>query len=196
MKTMVNLLPMSFRRQQIVRLRVIQWTLVICAVLATGGVWHWYERLESVELARRLESLQREHAPARLMLKQLEDMRKQLDELHQQESVAQELEHQRNALTLLGVISDTANATQGRVRVTKLELTDFQNMRVPQPGSSANAGTSGLLVSGVSLDNPAVAELFDGLQDSGIFRRVELVVSKERMDGEVALRDYEMRCEF
>jgi Tfp pilus assembly protein PilN len=196
MKTMVNLLPMSFRRQQIVRLRVIQWTLVICAVLATGGIWHWYERLESVELARRLESLQREHAPARLMLKQLEDMRKQLDELHQQESVAQELEHQRNALTLLGVISDTANATQGRVRVTKLELTDFQNMRVPQPGSSANAGTSGLLVSGVSLDNPAVAELFDGLQDSGIFRRVELVVSKERMDGEVALRDYEMRCEF
>ena len=54
----------------------------------------------------------------------------------------------------------------------------------------------GLTVNGVSLDNPAVAELLDGLQKSGVFRRVELVTLKEREDKEAALRDYEMRCEF
>lgn len=196
MKTMVNLLPSFFRRQQIVRQRVIQWCSIACLVMATGWLWHWHERLASVELSQQLESLQREHAPARLMLKQLEKMRKQLDELQQQESVAQELEHQRNALTLLGVISDTAKATKGRVRVAKLEIKDFQKMNAPNPAAAESDLSSGLLVSGVSLDNPAVAELFDGLQDSGIFRRVELVESKERRVGDVALRDYEMRCEF
>ena len=48
----------------------------------------------------------------------------------------------------------------------------------------------------MSLDNPAVAELFDGLQKSGVFRRVELVTLKEREDKDAALRDYEIRCEF
>jgi hypothetical protein len=196
MKTMVNLLPLSFRRQQLVRRRAIQWTAIVCAVLATGGMWHWIERLESVELTQQLESLQREQAPARLMLKQLEKMRGQLDDLQQQESVAKELEYQRNALKLLAVISDTAKATSGRVRVTKLELKDFQAMTAPDARDAGSTSTTGLWLSGVSLDNPAVAELFDGLQDSGIFRRVELVVSKEHRDGAIALRDYELRCEF
>ena len=83
------------------------------------------------------------------------------------------------------------------MRVTKLELTDFQNMRRARlRRRTETASASGLVVSGVSLDNPAVAELLDGLQDSGIFSRVELVVSKERRDGDVSLRDYEVRCEF
>ena len=52
------------------------------------------------------------------------------------------------------------------------------------------------MLAGVSLDNPAVAELLDGLQDSGIFSRVELLTLKEREDSDVSLRDYEVRCEF
>lgn len=195
MRTMINLLPHSFRRQQLVRQRVVQWTTIVCVVLVTGWTWHAYRRLENVALAQQLESLQREHSPARVMLKDLEKMRRQLDDLHQQESVAKELEYQRNALTLLGVLSETTKATKGRVRVTKLELNDFQNMRATTT-QTENGALTGLVVSGVSLDNPGVAELFEGLQDSGIFSHVELVVSKERRDGEVALRDYEMRCEF
>jgi hypothetical protein len=132
------------------------------------------------------------------MLQQLAKMRKQLDDLQQQEAVARELEYHRNALALLGVISETAQATEGRARVTRLELKDFQNM---QPAAQAATGTqdtsaSGLLLTGVSIDNPAVAELLDGLQDSGMFSHVELLLSKERDVNGTALRDYELRCEF
>ena len=42
------------------------------------------------------------------------------------------------------------------------------------------------MLAGVSLDNPAVAELLDGLQDSGIFSRVELLTLKEREGKDVA----------
>jgi hypothetical protein len=41
-----------------------------------------------------------------------------------------------------------------------------------------------------------VGELLDGLQDSGIFSRVELLTLKERQDADASLRDYEIRCEF
>lgn len=195
MRTTINILPASYRRQQIIRNRAMQWTTIIVAVLATGWIWHWLEMREHTYLSQRLEVLSREHAPTRMMLKQLVDMRHQLKELQQQESVAKELETQRNALTLLGVISDTAQKTKGKLRVTKFELTNFQNAG---KGDASAAGNSpppgGLVLSGVSLDNPAVAELLDGLQHSGIFSRVELLKLKER-DG-LSLRDYEVRCEF
>jgi hypothetical protein len=192
MRTAINLLPQSFRRQQIIRKRLVQWTTIISAVLLTGWGWHWYEMREDRQLTQQLETLSREHAPTQAMLKQLMEMRQQLKELEQQETVAKELDCQRNALTLLGVISDSAQKSKGRLRVTKFEISNFQSAQ----GASDGTKTPGLSVSGVSLDNPAVAELLDGLQNSGVFRKVELLTLKEREDKESALRDYEVRCEF
>ena len=129
MRTMINILPASYRRQQIVRNRAVQWITIIAVVLATGWAWHWLEMREQTHLSQQLEVLSREHAPTQTMLKQVVDMRKQLKELHEQESVAKELETQRNALTLLGVISNTAQKTKGRLRVTKFELNEFSKRR-------------------------------------------------------------------
>lgn len=194
MRTAINLLPASFRRQQILRRRVVQWTSIISAVLITGWGWHWYEMREDRQLTQQLETLSREHAPTQAMLKQLVDMRKQLKELEQQETVAKELDCQRNALTLLGVISDSAQKSKGRLRVTKFDINNFQGFSGGNDNAAVKA--AGLTLNGVSLDNPSVAELFDGLQNSGIFKRVELVTLKEREDKETSLRDYEIRCEF
>jgi len=193
MRTMINMLPASYRRQQIVRNRAVQWTTIIAAVLATGWTWHWIEMREHTYLSQRLEVLSREHAPTQMMLKQVVDMRHQLKELQQQESVAKELETQRNALKLLAVISDTAQKTKGRLRVTKFELANFQNSGKTDAGAASNSPPGGLVLSGISLDNRSVADFHDGLQHSGIFSHVELKL-KER-DG-LTLRDFEVRCEF
>lgn len=196
MKTMINILPASYRRQQVVRKRVVQWTTIISVVLVSGWVWHWHEMQEDKHLSQQLEVLSRENAPTQTMLKQLVAMRQELQELEQQETVAKELETQRNALTLFGVISKTAQKTKGRLRVTKLELTNFQNAGKLEGASTAAPPAGGLLLTGISLDNPAVAELLDGLQHSGLFSRVDLKTLKEREDKDMSLRDYEVICEF
>jgi hypothetical protein len=194
MRTMINILPASYRRQQILRSRCVQWTSIIVVALVTGWGWHWLEMHEYRQLSQQLDVLSREHAPTRTMLQHVVDMRKKLKELQVQETVAKELETQRNALKLLGVISKTAAKTEGRLRVTKLELTNFQNAgRIEKPtGAAPVAG--GLLLSGVSLDNQSVSDLHAGLQSAGIFSRVELLKLKEREGA--SLRDYELRCQF
>jgi hypothetical protein len=196
MKTMINLLPVGYRRQQIIRRRIVQWATIAFVVVFVGYGWHSYELREALALSHELETLEREHAPNKTMLKQLIEMREKLNELQQQEKVAKELEFRRNVLALLGVISETAQSTNGRVRVTELQLTGFQDLRDMTSPSSGDKAPRGLTVRGVSLDNPSVAEMLDGLQDSGMFRRVELLVLKERPEGEISLRDYEVRCEF
>jgi Tfp pilus assembly protein PilN len=194
MRTAINLLPQSFRRQQVLRRRAVQWSTIISAVLVMGWGWHWFEMREDRQLLQQFETLTHEHAPTQAMLKQLVEMRQQLKELEQQETVAKELDCQRNTLTLFGVVSDTARKTKGRLRVTKFELSNFQNTQGPTDNAAAKP--PGLIINGVSLDNPAVGELLDGLQKSGIFKRVELLSLKEREDKDAALRDYEVQCEF
>jgi Tfp pilus assembly protein PilN len=196
MKTAINILPAAYRRQQMLRNRCAQWATILATVLILGWVWHWYEMREQKHLTQQLDVLSREHAPTRTMLKQVVDMRQQLKELEQQEAVAKELETQRGALVLLGVISDTAQKTNGRLRVTKMELTNLQSGGPAAKTGSSAQQAAGLLLTGVSLDNPAVAELLDGLQHSGLFSHVELQKLKEQPDKTTQLRDYEVRCEF
>ncbi len=129
------------------------------------------------------------------MLKQLVAMRQQLVDLQREETVAKELDCQRNALTLLGVISDTARKTKGRLRVAKFELSNFQSGSV-KGDTAGSVKPAGLVLSGTSLDNPAVAELLEGLKNSKIFNHVELLTLKEREDENASLRDYEVHCEF
>lgn len=195
MKTMINLLPVAYRRQQMLRKRAIQWTAAVVAVAALGGGWHCLERHEEIRLSEQLDSLEREHSPARSVLKQLIDMRQQLGELQQQEIVAMELERQRNMLALLSVISETARTSGGRVRVTGLEVNGFQNVHLAKPVETQKVVLDGVLVRGVSLDNTAVADMLAGLQDSGMFSHVEWQM-KERAEGDISLRDYELRCEY
>src|SRR6187399_1717694 len=83
MRTAINLLPQSFRRQQILRKRLMQWASIISAMLVTGWGWHWYEMREDRQLTQQLETLSREHAPTQTMLKQLMEMRQQLKELQE-----------------------------------------------------------------------------------------------------------------
>jgi Tfp pilus assembly protein PilO len=193
MKTMINLLPTSFRRQQMARKRAVQWVSIISVVLVGGWAWHWYEMREYRELRKQLETLTREHAPTQTMLKELVAMRQQLVDMQAQESVAKELDCQRNALTLLGVISDTARKSNGRLRVTRFDLTNFQDTHA---GTAATSKPPALVLSGTSLDNLAVSELIAGLKESKVFSRVNLAMLKEREDKNASLRDYEVRCEF
>lgn len=194
MRSMINLLPASYRRQQMLRNRMTQWATAIAAVLVVGWGWHWLEMREQAQLRQQLDVLSREHAPTRTMLQQVVDMRRQLKELDQHEAVAKELESQRNALTLLGVISDTAQKAGGRLRITKLELSNFQQVSQGNAAAANGQAASGLVLVGVSLDNPSVAELMDGLKHSGLFSKVDLKTLKERQGA--GLRDYEVRCEF
>jgi hypothetical protein len=197
MRNVINLLPTSYRRQQILRRRARQWSAIICVVLLIGWAFHWYELNEQQAMIQRLDVLERENRPTQVMLRQLVDMRQKLVDLQKQESIASELEYQRNALALLGVVSQTAQKTNGRLHVTKLALTNFQSASVSQETSTAaGEAAAGLVLTGVSLDNAAAAELLEGLQDSGIFSQVKLESVKERAGDGASLRDYEVRCEF
>ncbi len=196
MKTSINLLPPALRRKQMARRRVIQWSAVVSLVLLTIWIAGWIKLSEHRALSQMLELLTREHRPNHAMLEELETMRNTLQGLDHQEVVATELEQRRYILTLLGVISRSAEQSDGKLRVTNLRLSDFQGSGSRVGRTAVGDSSSSLILSGQSLDSPSVAELIDRLNESKLFANVELIWLKERRTGGIAYQDYEVRCEL
>jgi Tfp pilus assembly protein PilN len=195
MKTFINLLPPSFQRQMVLRRRAVQWGAVLVGGLLVGGVVRWSDVRIHDKLVQRLDLLSREHQPTQKMLQQLVEMRQELDELQQQEQIAQELEHQRPALTLLGILTDIGERTSGSLRITKLELIGLQHSTQVADTPTSDSSESQVVLTGESLDNQSIATLVSGLNESGYFTSVELLNSTE-LGEDSNIREYQVRCKL
>jgi hypothetical protein len=196
MKTAINMLPPAYRRGCLLRRRAIQWGAVICVVLV--GAWgaRWWKLREYYELNQQLEAVAREGRPAQVKLQEITEMRLQLRQLQQHEDVAKELQQQRQVLAVLGVVSQAAQQSGGRLRVTDFKVADLQSLRVENPHGTELAHCGTVTLIGVSLDSPTVAEFHDTLERSGLFANVKLIKSNVRKDNELSLYDYEVCCEL
>lgn len=201
MKTAINLLPPRYRRERMLRRRGLQWSILLCGVLATVWGARWYKLREYESLSQSLEAVAREGRPAQMMLREIMEMRQQIERLQHHEVVARELDRQRQVLALLGLVGRAAGASDGRLRLMNLQAVDLQATHVAIEHGNSRSGAEeakpgAITLSGVSLDSPTVAEFHDALLKSGLFSDVKLIKSNERKESGLAMYDYEVRCEL
>ena len=108
------------------RRRSIQWGTIICLVVAGAWAARWWKLRKFYELSQQLEAVAREVRPAQVKLQEITDMRQQLRQLQQHEDVAKELQQQRHVLAVLGAVSQAAQQSGGRLRVTDFKVADLQ----------------------------------------------------------------------
>src|SRR3972149_2727675 len=193
MRIAINLLPSSYRRQTMLRWRVVQWGTVLCVALSALGLMRWYKLTEYHLLSQQLEAIAREGRPAQTMIRQITDMREKVAQLQQHEAVAQELEGQRPVLALLGVVSQAAQQSAGKLRVTDMQVVDLQSTHANVTDWNDDTQIATVTLTGTALDSPAVAEFLDALVRSGLFAAVELGHSNERPQDGALMFDYQVR---
>jgi Tfp pilus assembly protein PilN len=196
MKTAINMLPQVYRRQNLARRRVVQWTVVLCAALSAIWAARWYKDREQRTLNQQLEAVAREGRPAQAMLGEITRMRHQIQQLQQHETIAQELEQQRQVIALLGAVSSAALQTDGRLRVLDCRVVDLQATDAAQVRGSQTGPAGTVTLAGLALDSPTVAEFHDGLLQSGLFADVKLIKSNEMDEVGIPMHHYEVRCEL
>jgi Tfp pilus assembly protein PilN len=196
MKTAINMLPPAYRRGRMLRRRAIQWGTIVCVVLVGAWAARWWKLREYYDLNQQLEAVSREGRPAQVKLQEITQMRQQLGQLQQHEDVAKELQQQRQVLAVLGVVSQAAEQSGGRLRVTGFNVADLQALHIENLHSSEPAHGGTVTLTGVSLDSPTVAEFHDTLERSGMFADVKLIKSNVRKDNELSVYDYEVCCEL
>lgn len=209
MKSSLNLLPFEYRVRELVRRRLLQWSLVwvACAVTAFG-VW-WLKQSRCRAAGQALEAAERSYLPLERLIRESETMRTELEQLHAKGTVLGRLLDERPVLTLIGLTSQSARQCNGRLvvrnmlferREEPLDIDDRKaKTRQNDKSESATEKTETwalVTLKGEAADNVAVAQFVVSLRDSGLFRRVELKSSVGKSSADEKLRSYLVVCDI
>lgn len=219
MKTNINLLPWRFRKRLLFRVRFYQWAAVwgICMAIVGTAVMVEYRLIQGGHT-----SIQEQRQKSALLVsKQNENVRilRKLKGLRTRLAYFQEFENKEYPFNLVSLISQSAVNSDHRIQIETLSYSKSEHAaevatKTTAPrgrhtsnvtnGASRNGRTnevrmvesSKLLLSGIAVDDLAVARLIVTLRDSGVFQKVEL----KSTDGvEVAgnkVRRYQVECSF
>ncbi len=215
MKTFVNLLPFEYRKRDLLRRRLLQWSLVwgLCVASAAGLGWLKQDRYRTSQ--HFLETTQRRFAPAKELIRQRETMRAELGRLHSKGTVLGQLRDDRPMLTLIGLASECARRCNGRLVVGSFSFQRQQTRKksdarprgaskqqAPPPATPGNraaepaAPWATVVFTGEALDNVAVATFVVGLRDTGLFRRVELKSSVGKKSAQTEVCSFQLECDI
>ena len=209
MKSSLNLLPFEYRVKQTARRRLLQWSLVWAACAVTFiGIW-WLKHRCCRSFRQTLQVAQRSYAPLEKILQESDTMRSELDQLHAKGTILGKLLDERPALTLIGIVSQSARRCNGRLVVQSLSFQRHErppetDAAAPDPGrkqpskpAAEQAEPWGLVtLEGRAHDNVAVATFVVSLRESGLFRRVELKSSVGKSSAGEQLLTYLLECEI
>ena len=201
MKTHLNLLPWSYRRGRLLRRRLIQWSAAwTLASLVCGGIW-WtgYRSYLAAQDAVRWRTEQYE--PVEIMRGEIEQLRADIEELSDRETLVGQLAEERPPLTVMGLVSRSARGCDGRVHVERILLNrDGSAGRLGAKAANTPAthagGDSMLTIHGLGLDHAAVSKFVVQLSRSGAFDHVELKSSLQKIMAGDTLRGFIVECQF
>lgn len=184
----VNLLPMVYRRNQLVLRCALQWSAIWFVALSSVGVLYWIQNTHNHRARGRLESLRQEYAPAKQLAEEVESLRLKIDELRNRESIVLSLADEQSVLTLVGLLSRATLQCEGKLCIQRLQLSRRQE--------SGPHFIKILQLDGIAVDNHLVARFAAALRDTAAFQRVELKSSGRRTGDEPAAQVYSLECFF
>ncbi|MDA1054760.1 MAG: hypothetical protein O3C40_30400 [Planctomycetota bacterium] len=187
MKTHLNLMPMRYRRGQLIRRRLKQWSVwwllaAGCTVLLGWTQWSQYQAG-----AAKLASLRVHYEPLEAMKEDVSGLQEKIGALQRRESLALSLADERSMLGLVGLLSQARQACDGRVSIGSLSLN--------RSGESQSA-MSVLTLSGVAVDDLAVARFTTALREAKAFIGIDLKSTGNATVGDMPARTYTMECTF
>jgi len=187
MKTHLNLMPMRYRRGQLIRRRLKHWSVLwllaaSCTVLLGWTQWSQYQAG-----ATKLASLRIRYEPIEAMKGEVASLQEHIGALQRRESLALSLADERSMLGLVGLLSQASQACDGRVSIGRLSLV--------RSGNDQSA-TSVLTLTGVAADDIAVSRFATALRMANAFAGVNLTSTGNATVGDMEARTYTMECTF
>lgn len=195
MKSTINLLPYENRRRLMLRVRIIQWMLLWCALGAIGVTFGWTRYLEHLAMEKELDTHTKNYAPIIELTNELSAMKKQAEAFAQQEKMAANLVDRHSLLTMLGVVAQSASQCHGRLHIHELRLGKSGEKGLGNTLESP-IGASIVLIKGTSLDIASVTRFVDALRGANLFTQVDMKPTNETAIGNQLAFSYHVECSY
>lgn len=173
----INLLPYraartkeNVRRQ--ISIFVLSFILLVVVLVVAQGVLS----AKTNKMTKQLDGIKKEVATYEEKAKQVEEFKKQLDLLDKQIQVVDQLKSKREEPPKL-LSKMTEMIIAGRMQFTKLKADD-----------------NSVSIDGIAMDNTTIAEFMTRLERSGIFTAVNLASSKQLIQYDVEMKQFQIEC--
>jgi len=187
MMSYLNLLPLAYRRKQLILLRLRQWSVAWVVSLCVTGLLGWTQWSTFRAGMLRLASLQEEYEPIKQTSEEVDRFGQTIEDLQQRESLVLELADEQSMFTLMGVLSRAARACGGRVSIQQM---------VVQRRTDGEKAVRALTLTGLAENNKDVASFVDELRKINAFDRVELRNTGMTDWNSIESRTYNLECVF
>lgn len=202
-----NLLPASVLNRRFLISRLRNWSVVwllttVCVVsvcVARGQ--------SAAALEERAAALAAAARPVRQLRAEQKNMEQQIRQIRERESWLVDSDSQQT-LQLLGIISEAAAATSGKVSVASMKLTTIERpvsaqetTSQPVRGRKSNSPVKyeqrmQLTLSGLAVDDLSVAAFVARLREAGVFESVELKSTISQIVEQHDVRNYSLTCVY
>ncbi len=192
--TFLNLLPIAHQRRSVIRSHLRFWTLIgsLLAISGAATFWHQHEKLERLEVS--LDSLNQRYAPVKRLATDLKTLQLEMAAIDHRKSLAGQLSQRHPALTIVGIVSQSAAECGGDVSVSRL-IYALESSGNRRPATSPTA-SSEIRLEGLAVNNLSIARLATALRKTGLFRQVRLDTTQEEIVADTTARRYTMVCTF
>ncbi|QDU40141.1 hypothetical protein Mal4_44960 [Maioricimonas rarisocia] len=199
----MNLLPLPLQKKLLIRRRLTQWGIVwgVCGVTALVVALVWSNRHSDSKAT--LAVLTDQVTPVRKLEAENEQMLEQINDIVARQSLLGDLDSAERPLTLVGIVSHSAASTKSRLQVQRFTM---HRQEITPTDAKATPGNTAkkpetivqttLELSGVALDDLAVARFISALRETGVFVRVELKSSLSTQVADNPAKEYLVRCTF
>ncbi|MCA9051766.1 MAG: PilN domain-containing protein [Planctomycetaceae bacterium] len=204
----VDLLPASVRQRRYLLTSLRWWSIVWTFVLLGTFYVCLNCGRELQNLQETASRLQAEAAPVKTVDERNQVLQQEIMQIRERESWLTESDSSQT-LQLVGIISHAAAQNHGRISVRKLSLFSFER---PLPGfETENRSRSKskkkseplptetrmqLDLTGIAIDDVAVASFVSSLRDSGVFESVDLQSSLSQQFNGQDTREYSVSCVY
>jgi hypothetical protein len=191
MNNSINLMSFLSRRRECWRMRLRQWTkaLTIFAgflTLVAGVQFATYLETSADQL--RLEA---KYEPLHQLKNANKLLTRQIAAIRGEEQFVLALSEREPTLTLLGLLGDSVQDSEGRLFVQKIELHNKVS-----PGQTQEPALTSLDVAGLANSSTAINQLADSLRSQLPFGKIDILSTQEVRMKQHSMNDFNLKCSF
>jgi hypothetical protein len=194
MKTHLNLLPFSVRRNQLIKRALRQWVLAgsIAAAITAFAIWWRWNEAKQQQIA--LDAVMRQYAPLKKLEEESQHIESEVESLQNRERLALDLAQNRSLLTLIEQLSRAAKRCDGKVNINHLVMD--ANVRSARQDGEGDLSQSKLTLRGMGIDDVTIAQFVAELRDSNLFENVQLTSTGSATINDREAKIYTLECVY
>lgn len=202
----INLLPFrDTRKKENIKRQVLVFVVIFLVIVAAVLWVNRIQRSKIEKLKANIEKTEEDIKKYNAQVEQVDKMTKMLDTLKRKLSVIEDLDRNRvAAFRMLDIFTQTI--VEKRMWISRFEAIE---KRAPAPvvkgkgkGKPAAAGSASpadavveILISGVALDQPTIADFMTKLEDSKFFADIQLdMIQQQKFKQDINLKKFTIKC--